>query len=100
MSNGVHTWPANAVERSAANVRLWHFGYQHKADRIAKFHFYSQVDPGNANEDYYRHLVQGDVPEWPAGEVLGKAGPLVLKKLSEAELPQLAACGPEREKTI
>ena len=47
-------------------VRLLHYGYLYVEDRIRKYQFYNRVDPGNEFEDFYRHVVQGDVPEVPA----------------------------------
>jgi len=57
---------------------LWHLGYNDRADRLRKYHWYNSVDPGNQGEDEYRHCVQGDVPEVPATARLLHAGPLEL----------------------
>ena len=38
-------------------VRLKHYGYLTKQQRIAKYNFYTQTDPGNQLEDNYRHLL-------------------------------------------
>jgi glycosyltransferase involved in cell wall biosynthesis len=63
------------------DVSLLHFGYLHREDRLRKYRWYNQVDPGNANEDGYQHMVQGDIPEVPAGARLRHAGPLELVTL-------------------
>ena len=63
-------------------ARLLHYGYLHREDRIRKYRWHNDVaDPGNATEDHYRHIVQGDVPESPATAKLKHAGPLVLRSL-------------------
>ena len=79
MSAGVHAWPVGNVKRGFVDVRLWHWGNMRKEDRIRKYHWYNAVDPGNASEDFYRHVVQGDIPEIPADVKLDKAGPLQLQ---------------------
>jgi len=63
------------------DVRLLHYGYLHKEDRIVKWKWHNQVEPNNIAEDCFRHIVQGDVPEVPADLRLRHAGPLVLKAL-------------------
>jgi glycosyltransferase involved in cell wall biosynthesis len=63
-------------------VRLLHFGYLHREDRVRKYHWYNQVDPGNMFEDQYRHVCQGDIPEIPASAALRWAGPLELRPLN------------------
>lgn len=60
------------------DVRLFHYGYLEKADRLRKYEFYNRLDGGNRMEDCYRHMVQGDVPEVPADAKLLHAGPLEL----------------------
>lgn len=62
-------------------ARLFHLGYLHRADRLAKYRWYCETDPGNEAEDGYRHMVQGDVPEVPAHMKLKHAGPLRLERL-------------------
>lgn len=57
---------------------LWHLGYNERADRIRKYHWYNHIDPQNGFEDEYRHCVQGDIPEVPAEMKLRHAGPLRL----------------------
>lgn len=57
-------------------ARLWHLGYNDKADRLRKYAWYNQIDPNNAHEDMYRHMIQGDAPEVPPGAKLKHAGPI------------------------
>jgi glycosyltransferase involved in cell wall biosynthesis len=59
-----------------SKARLLHLGYMDRVDRLRKFAWYSEIDPGNAVEDCYRHMVQGDVAEVPANAKLKWAGPL------------------------
>jgi glycosyltransferase involved in cell wall biosynthesis len=60
-------------------VRLLHFGYMHRADRIRKYEWYNSVDPNNELEDRYRHMVIGDV--FPASSSFRWAGPLEVRPL-------------------
>lgn len=74
---------------------LLHYGYLRKEDRVRKFKWYNTVDPNNAVEDYYQHMIQGDGPVVmepghvsakvaqgiPADERLRWAGPLELEPL-------------------
>jgi len=60
---------------------LLHFGYMDQADRVRKYHWYRAIDGSNRNEDGYRHMVQGDLPEIPATARLRHAGPLFLRPL-------------------
>jgi glycosyltransferase involved in cell wall biosynthesis len=62
-------------------ANLLHFGYLHREDRLRKFQFYNQMDPGNRLEDGYRHMVQGDISEVPVTAKLKHAGPLKLVSL-------------------
>lgn len=64
-----------------SGARLLHYGYMHKEDRLRKYEWYNTLDPRNAGEDCYRHIIQGDVPEIPADAVLMHAGPLKLEAL-------------------
>lgn len=59
-----------------SEVRLNHLGYMNREDRLRKYGWYNKVDPHNAFEDYYRHMVQGDLPSVPAFAKLRHAGPL------------------------
>lgn len=63
-------------------VALKHYGYMEKEKRLAKYAWYTRVDPNNDREDYYRHMVQGDVPEIPSDSLLKHAGPLRLRPYS------------------
>jgi glycosyltransferase involved in cell wall biosynthesis len=56
------------------DVRLLHYGYLHREDRVRKFHWYNSVDPNNSFEDGYRHMVIGDL--FPASSTFKWAGPL------------------------
>lgn len=67
---------------------LLHYGYLHRADRIRKFEWITKLDPDNAAEDFYRHMVQGDIPEVPKDEKLKLAGPLVLQGLPARMVPK------------
>jgi hypothetical protein len=51
----------------------------HKEDRIRKFEWYNEADPGNVREDGYRHMVVGDV--FPAKARFQHGGPLALQSL-------------------
>lgn len=62
-----------------SDVRLKHWGYLHAEDRIRKYHWYNEHDPGNAVEDGYRHMVIGDL--FPADSEFVHAGPLKLQPL-------------------
>lgn len=61
------------------NIRLLHMGYFDRDLRVSKYRWYNSVDPNNAVEDNYRHIVQGDLPEIPADARLRHAGPLKLQ---------------------
>jgi len=67
-----------------SGARLLHYGYMHREDRLRKYEWYNRLDPRNAGEDCYRHIIQGDVPEVPADAVLMHAGPLRLEALNAA----------------
>jgi len=69
---------------------LLHLGYMDREDRIRKWKFYNSMDPRNRDEGFdpahpergsYPHIVQGDIPEVPAGIRLKHSGPLKLEKL-------------------
>lgn len=68
--------------RELPEVRIKHYGYMSRQRRLAKYRWYNEIDPHNAFEDYYRHMVQGDVPEVPANIQLRHAGPLRIEELS------------------
>jgi len=63
------------------DAALLHFGYLHREDRLRKYAWYNLRDPHNRNEDGYRHIVQGDLPEVPGQAKLLHAGPLTLEDL-------------------
>jgi len=63
------------------DARVLHYGYMLRDDRLAKYKWYLDHDTQNlANEDYYRHAVQGDLPEFPAHEIYKHGGPLKLEE--------------------
>jgi len=67
---------------SDSTVRLLHYGYMLKEDRLRKYEFYNAPDkqPIPACEDGYRHMVIGDV--FPAEARFMHAGPLQLQPLN------------------
>jgi hypothetical protein len=87
---GLHT--SNAPGQGGVvlplNVALLHYGYLHREDRIAKYRWILSIDPHNEGEDFYRHCVQGDLPEFPADAVLKHGGPLLLQKLPARLVPK------------
>jgi glycosyltransferase involved in cell wall biosynthesis len=44
-------------------VRLKHYGYMDRADRVRKLDYYTSIDWKNEAEDCYRHMTQGDFPQ-------------------------------------
>ena len=58
---------------------LLHLGYMHKEDRVRKFAWYRECDPGNEAEDEYRHIVIGDL--YAADSRFKWGGPLELRSL-------------------
>jgi len=76
------------LRQSPLNVFLLHYGYLFKEDRIRKYEWITKLDPHNEEEDHYRHMVQGDIPEVPADLVLKHAGPLKLQKIPERMVPK------------
>lgn len=69
------------LQLKTCNARLLHYGYLHREDRVRKYGWYNSLDSDNRAEDNYRHMVQGDLPEIPAGAKLRHAGPLTLEPL-------------------
>jgi glycosyltransferase involved in cell wall biosynthesis len=63
----------------AVPVRLLHYGYLHREDRVRKFYWYNAIDPNNQFEDSYRHMVVGDL--YPSDSAFRWAGPLQLEPL-------------------
>lgn len=62
-------------------VKLLHWGYMNREDRIRKYEWYNAPDkqPIPALEDGYKHMVIGDL--FPADSVFRWAGPLELRPL-------------------
>ncbi len=73
--------PWSGVPARILAATLLHYGYMERADRIRKYEWYNERDPGNRFEDCYRHIVQGDLPEVPATAKLRHGGPLRLEAL-------------------
>jgi glycosyltransferase involved in cell wall biosynthesis len=71
----------NPRQIAECGVKLLHYGYMHKEDRLRKFAFYNSPDkqPIPPNEDNYRHMVIGDL--LPADARTLYAGPLQLRDL-------------------
>ncbi len=67
---------------SLSEARLLHLGYMLREDRLRKFRWYNERDPHNAMEDGYKHMVLGDLPEYPASLKTHWAGPLRLEALT------------------
>lgn len=74
-------WQIRQHRQVLSNVPLLHFGYMHRGDRIRKYKFYNAADPGNEREGFYKHVIQGDVPEVPADARLTHGGPLRLQPI-------------------
>ncbi len=53
---------------------LLHTGYMLREDRLRKYEWYRALDPGNRQEDEYRHMVIGDV--FPEDSKFLHGGPL------------------------
>ena len=73
---------AGARTIADCTVRLRHYGYMNKEDRIRKYEWYNAKDkwPIPPIEDGYRHMVIGDL--LPAKTKTKWAGPLTLKPIS------------------
>ena len=69
-------------------VCLLHYGPLHREDRIRKYRWITSIDPHNEVEDFYRHMVQGDLPEFPADAKFVHGGPLVLQTLPAHLVPK------------
>lgn len=87
------------MRQSPLNVFLLHYGYLHKEDRIRKYLWMLSIDPANQIEDFYRHMVQGDIPEVPADIQLKHAGPLLLRKIPNRLVPKFDVM-PEPRPTV
>jgi glycosyltransferase involved in cell wall biosynthesis len=68
-------------------VFLLHYGYLFREDRIRKYNWYRSIDPENEYEDNYRHMVIGDLPEFPADLKAAFGGPLKTIKLIPSCVP-------------
>jgi Glycosyl transferase family 2/Methyltransferase domain len=88
VGNSPSCWEMKPEEQGTLDVRILHYGYMLKEDRLNKFYWYNEIDPDNEIEDSYRHIVIGDV--MPAASKTKFAGPLQLEKL-----PQVAKLTPE-----
>jgi glycosyltransferase involved in cell wall biosynthesis len=58
-------------------IRIWHYGYLDRNDRIKKYEWYNKIDPDNQFEDRYIHTVIGDI--FPSSYEGRHAGPLRLR---------------------
>ena len=97
---GLHTSNApglGGMRVQALNVFLLHYGYLHREDRVRKYRWILSIDPNNEAEDYYRHSVQGDIPEVPADLKLKHAGPLNLTRIPERLVPKFDVVPGPRE---
>jgi hypothetical protein len=74
-----------------SKITFKHWGYLDQADRLRKWDWYNRIDPHNNAEDWYRHMIQGDVTQRncphcneavviPTGKLM-HAGPLQLAPL-------------------
>jgi glycosyltransferase involved in cell wall biosynthesis len=72
-------WGARQKRQVLSDVPLLHLGYLHKEDRIRKYEFYNNADPGNEREDSYKHTVVGDL--FPSDSRFQHGGPLELRPL-------------------
>jgi len=83
--NGAHFHCGNVPSairqrRRVLDIPLLHFGYMHKEDRVRKYAWYNKHDGGNAREDYYRHMVVGDL--FPSASRFMHGGPLRLERVN------------------
>jgi hypothetical protein len=73
---------------SPLNVGLLHYGNMLREDRIRKYCWILSIDPNNEAEDFYRHCVQGDLPEFSADATYKHGGPLRLATLPARLIPK------------
>ncbi len=87
---GLHTSNAPGLggQVMVLRVNLYHYGYLHKEDRIQKYRWIVSIDPHNEGEDFYRHCVQGDLPEFPADAQYKHGGPLTLQQVPARMVPK------------
>lgn len=71
--------PQAIDRRLHSGASLLHFGYMDRADRLRKYDWYREKDPGNIIEDEYRHIVIGDL--FSADSVFRHGGPLELREI-------------------
>jgi glycosyltransferase involved in cell wall biosynthesis len=71
-------------------VDLLHLGYMLREDRLRKFAWYQAKDPDNAYEDGYKHMVLGDLPEYPATMRRAHGGPLKIFRMPQGKWPELS----------
>jgi glycosyltransferase involved in cell wall biosynthesis len=63
-------------------VKLKHYGYMDRQERVRKLDFYTSIDWNNKAEDCYRHMTQGDgvkLEELPKTQELLKQGFITMK---------------------
>lgn len=48
--------------RGLCPARLKHYGYMWREDRVRKLDYYTSIDWKNDSENWYRHMVAGDMP--------------------------------------
>lgn len=73
-------------------VDLLHLGYMLREDRLRKFAWYRQKDPGNVYEDGYAHMILGDLPEYPATMKRMHGGPLKIFRMPQGKWPNKEPC--------
>ena len=71
--------PQGIGRREFVPAPLLHFGYMNREDRIRKYRWYQEHDPANVQEDFYRHVVIGDL--FRADSCFRHGGPLELRPL-------------------
>lgn len=67
------------LDLARADVNIFHYGYMHREDRVRKFAWYNRIDPDNRAEDFYKHMVVGDM--FPKESQFLHAGPLRLESI-------------------
>lgn len=72
-------WGIRQNRKVLKDIALFHLGYMHREDRVRKYYWYNEKDPGNRVEDGYRHMVVGDL--FPKESKFLYGGPLLLKEL-------------------
>lgn len=72
-------------------VRLKHYGYMDRVDRVRKLDYYTSIDWKNESEDWYRHMTQGDAVSLSELPITMGAG-----RLTVAEAQSLVCRADER----